>query len=236
MIRTILLVTSIAIACCPAVAATTTYSAVLDQNTYVFGGGGTFNVLTSGSTPLFTANLATDKMVEIIYSAPAGFHFAVQAPPAGSSNPRLSLTLSMGALGSSGVSELGTAAFSGGTGALPTLNLVEFTPFSNGLFRVTAGGGALTGAFTFSSITLSVPVPATYNVNFSGTPPAEVSIIVAAAADIFSNPGPWVSLEADASAVPEPGSAVLILSGAVALALAYRVKTAVRVARRKAAG
>lgn len=183
-----------------------TYQAVLDQTTYSYSPGLNDVRFTSSSLPGLTANFATDKLLTVTLSAPAGFHFSFHTPPTVDS--LLYFNLGFDTFGIAFPTSPGSIVFGGTSGTLPAMT-ARFWYFDNGLFAVT-GTGTIGGAFTFSSMTFSSPVPAGYHTSFDQVVPS-TALLGGVPPSLGPDPGQWAFLEADAATVPEPASVSLVL-------------------------
>jgi hypothetical protein len=204
------------------------YSAVLDRSTYVvLGGSVSINAFEASSVPAFTADFGADKTLQITYSAPAGYRFHVDAPPAGLLVPLLSIDLIIPETGPYFSQEAGTVTFGGGTGDLPSMPAPTFSQGSGDLDIYS--NRIVSGDFTFSSVTLTIPVDAGYNAGFLAVQPLTALIRVQGVfGSPVTDPGQWAFLEADRGTVPEPRSTSLFLCGLSLIALGRRRKRRVK--------
>lgn len=225
MTRRFLLITLVAAAPLPSLMAST-YSAVLDRPRYdPTGGYYSANYFEASSVPAFTADFSADKTLEITYSAPAGYRFHIDAPPAAILAPLLIMDFRFPSTGLFYSQQAGTVTFGGASGDLPSMPAPEFALEPSGTIF---SDGTITGSFAFSSVTLTIPVGAGFNADFLAVQPTIVRLTAEGVIRDSADPGPWASLEADPSPAPEPRGAGLFLSGLALIALGRRRKRRVQ--------
>ena len=228
MTRRFLPMILIAAAQFPALMAST-YTVVLDQSAYFApaGAGFSLNRFTASVVPAFIADFGVDKTLEITYSAPAGYHFRVDAPPAANVNAVLNIEFGLPEAGGPNLNQTaGTVGFGGASGDVPdmpppTLSVLEGTlaVFSQRL---------LSGGFTFSSVTLTIPVGAAYNAGIASDLGSPVILVEGTIPSSSPDPGQWAFLEADPSPAPEPSCTSLFLCGLSLIALGHRRKRRIK--------
>ncbi len=208
-------------------AGTITYSAIASTGSDSFNPPQSTDQFSLTAPPLFVADFSTDKTLQLTFSAPPGYHYSVPALPSGITFPEVTMVLIVG--NDSGVNTFfdgGSLSFGNLSGTQPTTASVQFTTYSGGGFSAVAGAN-ITGPFSFTSVTMSLPVPSGFSSSYS-TAPGPVSRILISGTD-SSDPGQWAFLVPDAVATPEPGPAGLVWLGIAALGgLAWRRRRSTR--------
>jgi len=167
-----------------------------------------------------------NKTLDITFSAPSGYRFRVDAPPAAVIGSALFINLDLPNTGPFYSQVTGTVTFGGASGDLPSMSAPDLLETAGNLGI--ASGGTIVGSFAFSSITLTIPVGPGYNADFLAVQPIASLRAEGIINPSKGNPGPWASLEADPSPSPEPRAAGLFLSGLALIALGRRRKRRVQ--------
>ena len=181
----------------------------VSQNTFASSSdGGT------AFTP-FTANFATDKTLTLAFSAPAGYQFNVNPITGKTSYFEIMFRTASAHSHPQLLTDSASLSFTGATGTAPTaFDYGNFASFFTGssTFEL-ALVAPIPGVLSFTGFSVSLDVPAGFNVSYSNQ---DIQGWFCVWAETFTaDPGTWSSV----TPVPEPGSVAILGLGMLGLFL-----------------